>query len=330
MRYARVFLLVVLTLVLLTTACSAQVASGEVPDSTLGILEQAADMIPQVNLPTLTLTYDQQGIPSIFGFKTTQMQSLLGIDLSFLNLDPVFIDWFMRSNLQHVEVQHTESGLLLFANGQLLPSVGWNTDALNNAVDVAEMMDIQNTSVIRRLVPVIQKLGIHIVLRFPVTTGNEAISLHEQGVELPTLADAEGEVPVIQLVVEYRDDGLPSIVGLTSRDIAALTGLDLSPIELTDANLQLVKSFNLQNVELETHADGLYVFVNGREMPRLSYSPEQLETLVTLYGQMYPGYQPAPGLLETALMTVQQADLDFIVQFPLAAGAERVPLHDEM
>ncbi|MBS1254145.1 MAG: hypothetical protein MAG451_03201 [Anaerolineales bacterium] len=331
MRHTRIFLVVILSLTLLLAACSAQAAGIPAQETTLNIIDTAADIIPEIDLPALTLTYDQQGVPSIFGFSTTQIQRLTGMDLSILNLDPVFIDWFMRSNLQHVEIEHTENGLLLFANGQLLPSVGWNTDTLSSAVDVAEMMDIQNASVIKRLVPVLQKLGLHFVIRFPVASGNDSISLHERGaVELPALADVEGEAPVIQLAVEYREDGLPSILGLTSRDITALTGIDLSPIELSESTIQRTRSMNLQSVELETHADGLYVFLNGKEVPRLAYGPEQLDTVVSLYGQMYPASQPAPAFLRTALMTLQQLDLDFIVQFPLAAGAERLPLHEEM
>ncbi len=331
MRHTRIFLVVILSLTLLLAACSAEAAGIPTQETTLNIIDTAADIIPEIDLPTLTLTYDQQGVPSIFGFSTTQIQRLTGMDLSILNLDPVFIDWFMRSNLQHVEIEHTESGLLLFANGQLLPSVAWNTDTLSSAVDVAEMMDVQNASIIRRLVPVLQKLGLHFVIRFPVASGNDSIPLHERGaVELPALAEAEGEAPVIQLAVEYREDGLPSILGLTSRDIAALTGIDLSPIELPESTIQRTKSMNLQSVELETHADGLYVFLNGKEVPHLAYSPEQFDTVVSLYSQMYPGSQPAPAFLRTALVTLQRSDLDFIVQFPLAAGAERLPLHEEM
>lgn len=330
MRRARVFLAAILLLTLLVTACGAQIASGAAPQSALDILEQAAPVIPEIDLPALTLTYNEEGVPSIFGFSTTRMQSVLGVDLSFLNLDPVFIDWFMRSNLQHVQIQHTANGLFLFANGQLLPSVSWNADSLSNAVDVAEMWGVSNSSVIKRLVPVLQKLGIHVILQFPVASGNESIATREMGATLPEAPAPEGEVPAFHLALEYGEDGVPSTLGLTTRDVLTLIGLNLTFLELDSSLVQEFTTNNLQSVEAETQADGIYLYLNGQEIPHLAYSPEQIENLAALYGQMYPEGDPRPSLLRTVSLTVQRADIDLIAEFPLAAGAEQLPLHAEM
>ncbi|MFQ5593661.1 MAG: hypothetical protein ACE5HA_05895 [Anaerolineae bacterium] len=318
-----------LALALLITACSPQATEGEVPEATLNIIDTAASFIPELDLPTLEIAYDQQGVPSVFGIKTTDVYRFTGIDLSFLQLPEVYVDWFTRSDLQHFELEHTKNGLFLYANGQLLPSVGWNAESLENGAALANMLGVQNASVLQRLVPVLERLGLDIVLRFPVAPGNDPIKLHVQDMEPPALPDVEQPSAVVHLVVEYREDGLPSIMGLTSRDIAALTGTDLRFAELRDFHMSYLKSMNLQNIEIETHADGLRIFVNGMELPRLAYSPEQLDALVSLYGQMYPGYQPSPAFLYDVLMMVQQADVDLVVQFPLAAEASRIPLHDQ-
>jgi len=329
MRHARVSLIIMLAVALLTISCSAQATGGEVPESTLNIIDTAANFIPELNLPTLEIAYDQQGVPSVFGIKTTDVYRFTGIDLSFLQLPQAYIDWFVRSNLQHLEIEHTKNGLFLYANSQLLPSIGWNAESLDNGAELASMLGVQNASLIHRLVPVLERLGVDVVLRFPVASGNAPVELHARGVEPPTLADVEQPSAVVHLAVEYREDGLPSIMGLTSHDIAALTGTDLSFAELRDFQVAYLKDANLQNLEIETHADGLRVFVNGMELPRLAYSPEQLDVLVSLYGQMYAGYQPSPEFLRDALMMVQQADVDLVVEFPLAAEASRIPLHDQ-
>lgn len=328
MQHARVYTLIILVLVLLTTACGAQTTGGQVPESTLSIIDTAATFIPELNLPALEVTYDQQGIPSLFGFRTTDIERIVPVDLSFLQLPQPYVDWFTRSNLQHIEVEHTKNGLFMYANGQLLPSIGWSAESLDNAAEVMGMLNVPYAPVIRRLVPVFQRLGLDIVLRFPVAPGSAPIALHQRGAEPPAPAEAEQPSAVLHLAVEYREDGLPSIMGLTSRDIAALTGTNLSFLELPDYYITYFKAVNLQNVEIETRADGLRVFVNGRELPRLTYSPEQVDALVSLYTQLYPGYKPSPDSLQGVLMIVQQADGDLIVQFPVAAEAERLPLHD--
>ena len=161
-----------LAVALLTISCSAQATGGEVPESTLNIIDTAASFIPELNLPTLEIAYDQQGVPSVFGIKTTDVYRFTGIDLSFLQLPQAYIDWFVRSNLQHLEIEHTKNGLFLYANSQLLPSIGWNAESLDNGAELASMLGVQNAPLIHRLVPVLERLGVDVVLRFPVASGN--------------------------------------------------------------------------------------------------------------------------------------------------------------
>ncbi|MFQ5854275.1 MAG: hypothetical protein ACE5LU_01330 [Anaerolineae bacterium] len=329
MEHMRRYLVVpILALVLLTSACSTQRGGGQVPESTLGIVETAANFIPEVHLPPLELSYDQDGVPRIYGIKTTDIQRFTGISLRFLELDKPFIDWFTRSNLQHIEIEHTKDGLFLYANGELLPSVGWDSDSLASAVELADMLNVQYTSMMTRLVPVLQRLGLHITLRFPVAPGNAPIALSQPGAQPSLNAEVEQPSAVVHLAVEYREDGLPSVLGLTSQDIAALTQTNLWFVELSDDQIAQLKHGNLQNLEIEARADGLRMFVNGKELPRLVYSPEQLDALVSLYAQLFPGYQPSPDFLRETITMIQQADVDLMVQFPLAAEAERIPLHD--
>jgi hypothetical protein len=328
MRHARLYLIVALALILLTTACGAQATGGAAPQSTAEIIDAAAQFIPAFDLPTLQLTYDQQGIPRLFGISTTTIESFTGIDLSILELDPAFIDWFTRENLQHVAIENTASGLLLYANGNLLPSIGWDSESLQNAVMLAETAGVQNTEMIQRVLPIIQKIGLNLVLRFPTADGADAMPLHQRGTPLPDLEDPDQPSLGVSLAVNYRDDGLPTVLGLTSRDIEQLTGANLRVLELTPAWVDYTKAVNLQNVEVETHADGLQVFVNGQALPYLSYSPSQLDNLTSLYGQLYPQQQGQAGFLRDVLTLVQQADVDFVIQLPRAPSAAAIPLHD--
>jgi hypothetical protein len=318
MRHVRLYLVVALALILMTTACGAQTTGGQLPESTLNIIDTAARFIPKIDLPTLQLTYDQQGVPRIFGISTTTIESFTGIDLSLLELDPAFIDWFMRENLQHVAIEHTENGLLLFANGNLLPSLGWDSASLQNAVMLADKAGVQNTVLIQHVLPIIQKIGLNVVLQFPMAEGAEPIPLHQRGMPLPDLEDPAQPSLGLSLAVNYREDGLPTVLGVTSRDLEQLTGANLSVLELTPAWVNYYKAVNLQNVELETHADGLRVYVNGQDLPYLSYSPAQIDNLTSLIGQLYPQQQGQAEFLREVLTLVQQADVDFVIQLPRA------------
>lgn len=322
MRRTRVYLIVILALALTVTACGAQGTEGQLPESTLDVLESVSSFVPEVNLPPVVLRYNEQGVPSVLGLSTTNITAFTGVNLSVLELDPLFIDWFTRSNLQHIELEYRDDGLFVYANGELLPSIGWDSQSLNNAVEIAPMLGVQNTATLERLIPILQRLGLDLVLQFPVSSGSESIPLHQGEAAFPTVEGAGEGAPVIHLGLEYNENGLPSVMGLTSRDLSALTGLNLSFIELSEANISVLQALNLQTLGLETRPDGLYVLVNGQALPHLAYSPQQIDALVNLYVQldMYPAYQAPPAFLRDILMLVQQADLEFMLQFPVEDG----------
>ncbi len=328
MRKARVWLsLLVLLLLVLVTACSAQPTQGQATEMTLSALDTAANFLPQINLPRLVVEYDQNGVPSLFGVKAAMLQPFVPFNLQVLNMRPDYIAWFQRSNLQHIEIVYNREGMFLYANGKPLPHLAWNEESVKNLGEVATMLNWQNAAIIQRVLPILQRFGMDVVLQFPVSEGVERIPYRTPGTPSSSPTAKVEPSAVIHLAIEYREDGLPTLLGLTSRDLSRLTGADLRFTELPESTIAYLKSVNMQHVQLQTRPDGIRLFVNGMALPYLAYNEEELNNVVDLYKQLFPAQAEFGELLRQVLMMIQRADVDVAVQFPVRQGAQRIPLH---
>lgn len=326
MRSARVWLGLILLLVL-ATACSAQPTQGQATETTLSALDTAAGLLPQINLPRIVIEYDEAGVPSLFGIKAAALQPFVPFNLQVLNMRSDYIAWFQRSNLQHIEIVYNREGMFLYANGKPLPHLAWDEESVKNLGEVATMLNLQNAAVMRRVLPILQRFGVDVVLQFPIPEGAEPIPYREGGVSSTPSAEEVQPSAVIHLAIEYREDGLPTLMGLTSRDLSRLTGADLRFTELPESTIAYLKAVNMQHVQLQTRPDGVRIFVNGMTLPHLAYNEEELSNAVELYKQLFPAQAEFGEFLRQVLMMVQRADVDLAVQFPVRQGAQRIPLH---
>ncbi len=286
-------------------------------------------------LPRLTLSFDANGMPSLMGLDLEKIRPLLrtyagmDIDLSLLRIDPFWVSWMTNANVQHIEIQYGAGGVLLFVNGKLLPHLAWSEESFSNLVPATELFMGQApwTGMVKAFLPFVRRTGIGLVLMFPKQAGAAEIAVRAPGV-VPEVAAAEVPAGLIfRAEIAYDNDGVPSVLGMTSRDLAAMTGMPLQMVELPPALIQQLKASNVQHVELRARNSGIFIFVNGMELPHLAWNDALLSDSASLYAQMNPG-SPLIELVNFLLPSLAQADVDLLVRFPLAEGAmviERAP-----
>jgi hypothetical protein len=303
---------------LLGTACAAPAgATATQEEVTTGILNALDQLMPTVNFPRLEVVYDANGIPSIFGIKTTTLQSLLPVNLSFLNLQPAYIQWFSSRNLQHIEVELADDGLFLYANGAPLPYLAWDADSLNAVGTLLDSSGMVQSPIVGKALPLLQRIGLDVVVTFP--SSGTPIAMHERGMRAPAVAmEPTGPQTGIQLGVAYTSDGLPSVLGMTSRDLLGL-GINLTFLELQPPTVQMLNGMNLQSVQVATQPDGIVLSVNGMALPRIGYSAEHLQNAIGLYGQLY-GESQITSIASNLVPLLEKADVDLQVALPAAAA----------
>lgn len=126
------------------------------------------------------------------------------------------------------------------------------------------------------------------------------------------------------LVLDFGADGMAAIKNAALADLVGTLGvpLDLAvPAEM----VFMMEASNIQHIQVSNTPEGLLLLVNGRSIPNISYDGDSLNAL--------------PGTLSSFGMVIPMADLLFalvdrigigvIARFPVAPGADEIPLYVE-
>ncbi len=302
----------IILLVLITvtfTGCGGDSVEG----LTTGVVDLAADVMPRVNLPRITLNYNEAGVPSVFRIQPSSF------GLTFLNLPQETVNQLVERNVQHLELEVTSGGLLIYINGQALPYVAWNEDSLAYIGDTVDQLDLmQFDSTIAKAMPLLSKLGIDVVAAFPVPSGVEEIPVRDRSERtLAEEADLGEPTAVLHALIQYDQDGIPSIADITSREIGELAQIDLASVELNSEIMSMVEAAGIQQVAAATASDGLYVLINEQEVLQIAYNEPHLMNAVDAYAQLTGAQdEPLTTLLRNVMPIVYGADIDLVVELP--------------
>jgi hypothetical protein len=282
-----------------------------------------------VALPQIVIDFDAAGNPSIMGMSLTDAGKMVGQDLSGLGLGNIYItpqikliDSLIAANVQNIELRQTGDGVAILVNGKQLPHLAWTDESLQQATDVAAMFNVQGLDLVKKVLPMVRRLGVNVVLRLPAAAGAEVIPLTDPNVPLPTPKPDDGADSIVaHMEVKYDDQGVPSIMGISARDLQAM-GLNL-PLALAPSVIESLKASNIQSMELRSKPDGIFVYANGVALPNLSWDNTMLLNAADLYGQMNPT-SPYIAAVKQFLPAINNLNIDLKLHFPLAAGAEPI------
>jgi hypothetical protein len=284
-----------------------------------------------VALPRIVLTFDDQGNPGVEGVALEEIARSLGfaLDLSQYRIDPFYPAWMKAANIQHVELRQTGDGVALLVNGALMPSLSFQDGSLQRIADVAPLLG-QNGPAIGQLIakfaPLVQRLGLSVALKFPKQDGAADIPFGPADIKLAQLKPSETPASAVaKFEVKYDEQGVPSILGISARDLQTL-GFNAS-VALAPSVLAQLQANNVQNVQLSSRSNGLYMYVNGKPLPAIAWDSTSLENALQVYEQMNPGVPKATlDLVRTFVPMLGQTDLSVMLHFPVAAGQAPIPV----
>jgi hypothetical protein len=129
---------------------------------------------------------------------------------------------------------------------------------------------------------------------------------------------------VAKFELRYDEQGVPSILGISARDLQAL-GINAN-VALAPQVLAQLQANNVQHVQLSSRSNGMYMWVNGNPLPAIAWDSTSLQNALGVYEQMNPGVpKPYLDLIRTFVPMLGQTDVSIMVHFPVSAGADPIP-----
>lgn len=286
-------------------------------------------------LPRMTVSVDEQGVPTILGISTERAASLIGQDASALKLDPALIATLQAAGVQHIEAILTGQGVYLFVNGQPIPYLDLDEETRQSVGDLLKLFNVRNevANAVQGLLnnDLISRVGVPLLIKLPAVAEATEIAPRDAGI-LPivdteqTRASTGAKVLIAHLDVALDADGQPTIAGSSMADLQAAllqAGLlvDLSTIKVDPATVSTLKAKGILLLQAETEPEGLYLHVNGRRLPRIAWDGERLKNALGLYRSLQPDSAYLP-LAELLLPYLPPSDIELRVNLPLDAGQQ--------
>ncbi len=288
-------------------------------------------------LPRITIDVDAEGVPSVAGIspETLEKLSMGMLDLKDFRLPQNYVDWFTSANVQHMELVHTNDGLYVFVNGNPMPHLAWSGDSLSTAADLAADLDQLNpymAKVLKLLIPFIQRTGIDVGMTFPMQAGADAIPMHDPDVPLKSAAsEPESSLAMVRVHVSYDDEGVPSVLAISSKDVEEALGYSLRQVQLEPEFIDKMGDAGIQHITMRTTPEGLVLWSNDDALPYLSWSDDNLRNSAMLVDDMVAQYnQPEWDAVREAvnlmLPMLDNVDGEIVLLFPVPEGVESIPI----
>lgn len=309
---------------LMLAGCGPRVGGGEL----------AASASPQdlvVDLPAIYIDVNTEGQTSIGGTPLAQLSSQLGVDLSAAaQLDKVWVNHLTTTNVQHLQINNTANGIMLLVNGEPIPSLGWDGEALTATADTLNMLGANIGPQIGKLLPVIRALGVGVVVRIPVVEGTELIPLAVQSDQsaaaLAKKAQEEylqavGQPPVVRVTLSYAPDGTFTVADLSGTDLAAMN-IPVQSLNLPAPQIERMAQLGIKKISLSSNNEGVFIGINDKVLPHITWGNGEVNHVLKLAAQMgflgqIQGYSPeVHAMIESLLPSVQASDVNLTVTFP--------------
>ncbi|MEZ4706934.1 MAG: hypothetical protein R3A44_07010 [Caldilineaceae bacterium] len=331
MRCSRSFYIVSLLVILgmLLAACGPR-ATGGATAAMAGTDKAAIDM------PSLVIDINNDGSPSVGNMPLASLAQMANMDsnaVASLRMDPAVVAQLSNANIQHIQIDNTTDGILVLVNGQPIPFFVWDDSTLSTTAEVANSMGF-NINMLDKLLPLVRTLGLGIIVRFPVAEDQELIPTVVLGDESAALAareaqqaylNAVGSPPKIQLIVDYAPDGTWTMADLTEAEWKDVAPIPWEALNLNPGVLEGAKNAGINTVGLATNSNGIYISVNGKSLPYISWNNGELQHTLQLMRQLglldqmmgaNPNMDQLMSTIDQFLPIVQAAELNLVVNFP--------------
>ncbi len=280
-----------------------------------------------VDLPSIVIDVASDGSTSIGGFDLEDLTG--GQDVTF---PAASVQDLTALNVQHIGIDMHPTGLTLRVNGlPFLGSMQYDSESLGNISSIMEDL-AQGTAltalgdlapIIGALTPVLDNLGIGVIVKFPVSAGAAPIPLLMDPMGSDTMDDVAGflasveQQPRISVPILLAEDGSWSVGELNQSLVEGLLDAQ-GTLGLPPETVALMSLGGIKELQVSTADNGLAISINGHGLPVFTWSNGEIESLMALQesAPTLAGIGEVLGLVSNILPLLQITDVTITLVFP--------------
>ena len=334
MMRTRAWIISLWLLPLLATGCIARPTGG----ASAPVREEEREF--RVDFPAIVLEYERVGSVSL-AMLPRFLRPLAAplLPLGGLTLDQETMERLVAGNVQHLQLDSHAQGVTLLANGQpVFGSLRYTEGDLDNLPRLVAILTGSGAAdgggaplgAVSQLLPLLDNLGLGIVLKFPVAPDQALIPLADASA-VRILSDAEllaNEAAaqaggIASIPVTVAADGSFSSTNAMFSMLMVLVPAE-TELKFPEDFLAQMDALGIDQFSLRTRNVGLTLGFNGQNLPLLTWNNGELENLLALANSADLWSQIAPDmdegvratLLDTLLPVLQGANFDITMDFP--------------
>jgi hypothetical protein len=277
--------------------------------------------------PRIEISVDKEGFPSVAGLSPLAL-GLFGMDPNQFKIDPATVSQLTDSNLQHLELLFRKDGLYWWANGKPLMPLVWDDQSFDNTKDLIMKFSVFDESAIgilnNVLLPAARSMEQNVVVRFPRKDGEAEIPVREMGGSVPTPGEAASPALIAGARLTFDDSGVPSIAGVSTKEIQDAFGADLSAATLPADTVQQLMKAGVQHITIRTTPEGIKLWANDKPLPTLRWSGDTLNSTAETIGNLKLIDPAIATVVKQFLPFANTLDVNLVLRFP-TGGAAAIP-----
>jgi hypothetical protein len=246
-----------------------------------------------VDLPALVIDVDSEGNFTTGGIPLAALGASFGAaGLDTLKLSPAQVALLTNANVQHIQINNLPDGLKILVNGEEIPTLVWDAKSLAALQSLVGQLGTGLPPLVQQLLPLLDRLGVGVTVRFPPAQGAELIPLAVAGESSSASAAQAGQQqflasvgtpPHIVVPIQYAADGSWRAAGMSEAEWITLTGQSaLESLRLPASLIADLTNAGVKTIVVSTDPDGLHVTVNDQALPYLAWGEGRLSHALTL------------------------------------------------
>jgi hypothetical protein len=252
------------------------------------------------NLPAVPLDVNPDGTLSLYG---------IGLPIGAV-VPPTLVQQLQAANVQQLQVRAGANGVFIYANGQQLPYIAWDSQSAANLNDVLQAANMAPVDVNQ-----LRTVGLGANLKIPPAQGQPVLNVPRWSGETVIPAAAPAAESTLSLGLTVNDQGQISAFGLPADALAAMSGSALPVIDA--GTLAMINTLGWNTLSVQTTPGGITLVANGDQpLPYIAFDAESLQRGIDVATPILGTSNPslAPLLQQLATMLPNQ-NLDLTIGF---------------